>query len=357
MTLDLSWLNTVYFGNTLQTWAVASIIALGSFVALESVKWAITRRLAKLASRSESRVDDTAVGALRSIRASTLAVVSFYLGTRAIDLPPMMDQAFRVGVTLALAFQAGVWANALIERWLESRFRSDASTPSGGVGYGALRFVARLIAWAAVALVALDNLGFEITTLVAGLGVGGIAVALAVQNILGDVFCSLSILLDKPFEIGDFIVVGDMAGTVENIGVKTTRLRSLGGEQLVFSNSDLVDSRVKNFKRMWQRRIVFEFGVIYQTAPDKVAQIPATVRRIIEEQDNTRFDRAHFKAFGDSALIFEVVYFVLKPDYNVYMDLQQSINLALMKAFAKDGIEFAYPTQTLYVQRSEGAAA
>ena len=179
----------------------------------------------------------------------------------------------------------------------------------------------------------------------------GIAIALAVQNILGDIFCSLSIILDKPFELGDFIIVGDLMGTIEHIGIKTTRLRSLSGEQLVFSNSDLVGSRIRNYKRMWQRRIVFEFGVTYQTPAAKVERIPGIVAEILGGQDRARLDRAHFKSYGNSALIFEVVYYVLEPDYNVYMDVQQAINLALMHRFEAEGIEFAYPTQTLYVHR------
>jgi small-conductance mechanosensitive channel len=211
--------------------------------------------------------------------------------------------------------------------------------------------VVKVVLWAAVVLIALDNLGVHITTLVAGLGVGGIAVALAVQNILGDLFSSVTIILDKPFVIGDFIIVGDFLGSVEHIGLKTTRVRSLSGEQLVFANSDLLKSRIRNFKQMTERRIVFAFGVIYQTAADKLAAIPGLVREIVEAQPQARFDRAHFKAFGGSSLDFEVVYWVTNPDYNLYMDIQQAINLGLFRRFAAEGIEFAYPTQTLYVEK------
>jgi small-conductance mechanosensitive channel len=352
--LDFPWLDIVYFGNSLRLWLVAAVVATAAFFVLEVAKAVLTRRLAKRAAKSDTQVDDTAVEILRAIRVSTLLVVSLYLGFRILVLPPQASSAFGFLLTLALAYQAAALANVAIDRWLAVRFAQPGLPRTAGAGFGAVRFVARAVAWGAIVLVALDNLGIEITTLVAGLGVGGVAVALAVQSILGDVFCSLSILLDKPFEIGDFIVVGDLAGTVENIGVKTTRVRSLGGEQLVFSNSDLVGSRVRNYKRMRERRILFEFGVTYQTPPEKLAQIPATVRRIIEGLDDTRFDRANFKGFGDSALLFEVVYFVLVPDYNQYMDMQEAINLALVRAFAKDDIEFAYPTQTLYVQQVAG---
>ena len=304
--LDLSWLDAVYLGNALRLWLIAAAVAVAVFFVLETLKALSTRRLAKLAKRSETRIDDAAVEILRSVRLSTLLVVSLYAAHRVLSLPAPAEHAFRLVLTVALAYQAAVLANVAVDRWLTARFAQPGIPQGSGMGYGAVRVVARTLVWAAVVLVALDNLGVEITTLVAGLGVGGVAVALAVQSILGDVFCSLSILLDKPFEIGDFIVVGELAGTVENIGVKTTRVRSLGGEQLVFSNSDLVGSRVRNYKRMRERRVLFEFGVTYQTPPEKLAQIPATVRRTIQEMDDTRFDRAHFKAFGDSALVFEV---------------------------------------------------
>ncbi|MGA9537034.1 MAG: mechanosensitive ion channel family protein, partial [Desulfobacterales bacterium] len=177
----------------------------------------------------------------------------------------------------------------------------------------------------------------------------GIAVALAVQNILSDLFASLSIVLDKPFVIDDFIIVDNYMGTVEHIGLKTTRLRSLSGEYLVFSNNDLLKSRIRNYTRMLERRVVFSIGVTYQTPLEKLKQVPATIRKIIESQEAVRFDRAHFQGYGDFALKFEVVYYVLNPDYNRYMDIQQSINLAIFESFEKEGIDFAYPTQQLYI--------
>jgi small-conductance mechanosensitive channel len=185
--------------------------------------------------------------------------------------------------------------------------------------------------------------------LVAGLGIGGIAVALALQNVLGDLFASLSIILDKPFVLGDFIIVGDLLGVVEKIGLKTTRVRSLSGEQLIFANSDLLSSRIRNFKRMQERRIAFGFGVLYQTKPEQLEAIPGMVKGIIEGQENARFDRAHFKGFGESAYDFEVVYFLNTPDYVAYMDCQQAINLGICRGLAERGVEFAYPTRTIYL--------
>jgi small-conductance mechanosensitive channel len=217
-----------------------------------------------------------------------------------------------------------------------------------------LGFIARVALWSILLLMILDNLGFNITALVASLGIGGIAVALALQNILGDIFASLSIAIDKPFVIGDFIIVDDILGTVEYIGLKTTRLRSLDGEQIVFSNTDLLKSRIRNYKRMYERRVVFGFGIVYQASHEQLKKIPVMAREIIEGLEKTRFDRAHFKEYGESSLNFEVVYFVQDPDYNIYMDIQQSINLSLFERFASEGIEFAYPTRTLYLHRETG---
>ncbi len=212
-----------------------------------------------------------------------------------------------------------------------------------------LGFVLRLGVWTIVLLLLLGNLGVQITPLLAGLGVGGIAVALAAQNVLGDLFASLSIVLDKPFAVGDFLIIGDFLGTVEQVGIKTTRLRSLSGEQLVFSNNDLLNSRIRNYGRMYERRVLFSIGVTYQTPSEKLRRIPRIVREAVEAQDRVRFDRSHFKEYGDFALVFETVYYVLAADYNIYMDIQQAINLRIYEQFEAEGIEFAYPTQTVYV--------
>ena len=200
-----------------------------------------------------------------------------------------------------------------------------------------------------ILLIALDNLGVNVSALIAGLGVGGIAVALAVQNILGDLFASFSIVLDKPFVIGDFIIVDNFMGTIEHIGLKTTRVRSLSGEQLIFSNSDLLKTRIRNFKRMYERRVVFSIGVVYQTSHEKLTKIPPIIKKIIENQEQTRFDRAHFKEYGSYALNFEIVYWIENPDYNIYMDIQQTINLEIFQQFKREDIEFAYPSQSIFI--------
>jgi small-conductance mechanosensitive channel len=261
---------------------------------------------------------------------------------------------------VAFIIQIGLWVNEGVTFWYTRYERQYAADdPSRLTTMRGARVVLRLILAVIVVLLVLDNIpGVEITALVASLGIGGIAVALALQNILGDLFASLSIVLDKPFVVGDFIIVDSFLGTVENIGLKTTRIRSLSGEQLVFSNNDLLKSRIRNYKRMQERRVLFSFGVVYQTTADKLESIPGVIRSIIEGQSDTRFDRAHFQGYGDFALNFEVVYYVLSSDYNVYMDIQQAINLKIYRRFQASGIEFAYPTRTLYMNTiSNGAGA
>jgi small-conductance mechanosensitive channel len=211
--------------------------------------------------------------------------------------------------------------------------------------------VINAIVWALGLVFLFDNLGYNVTAIITGLGIGGIAIALAAQNILGDLFNYFVIFFDRPFEIGDFVQVDDKLGIVENIGVKTTRLKTLRGEQLVFANTDLTNARLHNFKKLTARRVVFPIGVVYETPYEKVKAIPGILKKIIESEPKVRYDRAHFAAFGDFSLNFEIVYYIDSADYNEYMDAHQNINLNIMQAFANQGIEFAYPTQTIILNK------
>jgi small-conductance mechanosensitive channel len=254
-------------------------------------------------------------------------------------------------ITIALFWQAGIWAVATASAWLEHKRRRSVTADRAALGsISIIGVILNAVIWSLVLLLTLDNLGIDITALVAGLGIGGIAVALAVQNIFGDLFASLSITLDRPFVVGDFLIVDDVLGTVESIGIKSTRLRSLSGEQVVMPNSDLLGSRVRNYGRMMERRVVFATGVTYETPIELEERIPQLIRDIIEGQADTRFDRSHFAAHGAASLDFETVYYVRSPDYNRYMDIQQTVCLCLHREFAKLGIEFAYPTQKVFVE-------
>jgi small-conductance mechanosensitive channel len=232
---------------------------------------------------------------------------------------------------------------------LESYFRRKHRDRSSANEIGALSLIIHIVVWFIGLGFLFDNMGYDLTAIIAGLGIGGIAVALAAQNILGDLFNYFVIFLDRPFEVGDYIALGDKSGTIEHIGVKTTRLKSLTGEQLIISNSDLTSSRIHNYKRMQRRRIQFNLGVTYETSLENLQALPDLLRQIISEQKLVEFDRAHFASYGDSALDFAIVYHVLSSEYNTYMDIQQAINMRIFKEFQQRGIEFAYPTQKLYV--------
>ncbi len=350
--MDFLWL-----GNSLRAWSSAALVAVATFLLLGVVRRGAARHLSALAGRTRNHADDLIAALLRGTRAWFLLLIAVRAGSEWVELGSSVGQLLRGTIVLALVVQGALWGNVLVAHLLQAHAQRRGETDMvGSATVGALGFVARLLLWSLLLLLGLDNLGVDITALVAGLGVGGVAVALAVQNILGDLFASLSIVLDKPFVPGDFIIVGDMLGTVEHIGLKTTRVRSLHGEQIVFSNTDLLNSRIRNYKKMAERRVVFSLGVIYDTPREKLGRIPQMVRAVIEAQPELRFDRAHFKAFGPFSLDFEIVYYVLDPDYNRYMDMQQTINLTLVDMFAAEGIEFAFPTQTLHLNLA-GAGA
>jgi small-conductance mechanosensitive channel len=344
------FLQTEVYGNALLQWLVALGITTVLILAMRVAKPLVVKRLKAASQRTSVAIDDAVAAALDATRTGLIALVAVEIGSRALTLPTNVQKLVDGAATLGFFIQVGLWASALLQFWItRSQQRAAVEHPGAAPSLSAIGFVGRIVLWAVVVLLALDNLGINITTLVAGLGIGGVAVALAVQNILGDLFASLSIVIDKPFVVGDFIIVDDYMGTVEHIGLKTTRIRSLSGEQLIFSNGDLLKTRLRNYKRMRERRIVFKFGVTYDTPPEKIEQVPPLVRRLVEAQDKTRFERAHFFAFGESSLDFEVVFWMTTPDYNLYMDVQQNVNLALMREFGTAGIEFAFPTRTLHI--------
>ena len=311
-----------------------------------------------LAKRIASRLlpDGIPAAVVRATNQWLLLPLALYCAALALELPSRLGRIAAIGALLALLAQGGIWASRALGCWFELRFRdARARDPEAATTLKLLGFAAQGVLWLLVVLLALDQLGFDVTALIAGLGIGGVALALAVQNILGDVFACAAIALDKPFVVGDFIVVDGLRGTVESVGLKTTRVRSLDGELLVFSNADLLKSRVRNFRRMRERRIQFGVSVTYGTPAGKVRRIPRWLREAVAAQPKTRFDRAHFKAYGDSALEFEIVYCILEPDYNLYMDVQQSVNLAIYERFAAEGVEFAFPTRTLFVKADVSA--
>ena len=348
-------LDQTFFRNTVQSWLIFAGITAVVYIVLRIVLAQVIRRLKDFAGRTRTDLDDLVVSVLEKTRSLFLFLVALYAGSLILEATPRMETIRQTLVVLMILLQGALWATGVLAFLLDKSIRKRlAEDASAATSLSAIGFLSKLVIWTIVLLLALDNLGVNITGLIAGLGVGGIAVALALQNILGDLFGSLSIVLDKPFVIGDFIITGEHLGTVEHVGLKTTRIRSLGGEQIVFSNADLLGSRIRNYKRMQERRVVFSVGVTYQTTHAQLSRIPGMLKAIVEAQEAVRFDRAHFKEFADSSLVFEIVYYVLSPDFNAYMDVQQVINLGIVKKFEDEHIEFAYPTQTLFIQPSNG---
>jgi len=348
----IDYLQTDIASNTLQTWLIAIAISLVCLSGAGALKCIAVKRLQTLAQNHHMPIWEVFLNTLKRTRWLFLLVLSVFIGSLVIDLPDTPRKIINSVTIITFLLQAGLWASRALQVVIEQyRQQQIDKNPASVTTLNMLNFIGKVVLWALILLLVLDNLGINITALVAGLGVGGIAVALAVQTILGDLFASLSIVLDKPFVIGDFLVVDDLLGSVEYVGLKTTRLRSLSGEQLVLSNSDLLKSRIRNFGRMYERRVVFNIGVTYQTPRDKLIQIPGIIREAIEKQDKTRFDRSHFKEYGNFSLNFESVYFVHGPDYNQYMDIHQAVNLYIHEQFEELGIEFAYPTQTVILQQ------
>jgi small-conductance mechanosensitive channel len=340
------------FSNSPLNWLIAASVASGTFVVFLSARRLIRSYYARLKQTPKEELLEIPLQVLSRTTSVFFLVLSIYAGFQALTIGPSTAQVLASAITIALFWQAGIWTVAAAGAWLDRKRKRSMQVDRAMAGsLGVIGFIVNVVIWAMVLLLTLDNLGVDITALVAGLGIGGIAVALALQNILGDLFASLSITLDRPFVVGDFLILGDFMGSVEYIGIKSTRLRSLSGEQIVMPNADLLGSRVRNYGRMAERRVVFVTNVTYETPIESVERIPALIRQIVEAQDDTRFDRSHFMRHGSASLDFETVYYVLSPDYNKYMDIQQAINVRLHRELANLGVEFAYPTQRLILER------
>jgi len=335
------------------------IVAAGIFFALvvlfKVIQVVIIGRLHALSKRTSTDVDDVIIEAVKGIRSWVYVLVALFIALQLFTLPDVASKLLSGIVYFAIVWQAIEIALCFIDygstRFLEKDEDGDGIIdPGSTTASHMVTLMARIVLWALGVIFVLSNMGIEVTSLIAGLGIGGIAVAFALQGVLSDLFASFSIYLDKPFRIGDYIVLGADSGVVERIGIKTTRIRTLQGEELVVSNAELTAARVQNFKKMKERRTAMQFGVTYETAHDKVKQINGIVTRIFGSIEGARLDRVHFTTFADSALLFDVVFYVDSPEYADFLDRQQQFNFELMDKFAEVGIDFAYPTQTLYTK-------
>ena len=333
----------VIWGNKLSDWVAAMLTGAVVYLALTLLRGAFQRRFENLEKQRAPREAGVVYTLLKHLHGIFILGVAVFAGTRFLTLWPGVARGLGIALMAIGLYQAGLWAVALVDLWIARRVKANGEEDAGRrTTLNALGMIARIIIWTLIILIGLDNLpNVNITSLIASLGIGGIAVGLAMQNILSDLFSSLTIALDKPFVIGDSIQVGEFTGTVENIGLKSTRVRALSGEQLVFSNSDLLSSRIRNYKRMEQRLVVFTLQVDYDTPPEKLERIPDILREVIEPRDNILFDRAHFKGFTELGLQFEVVYHMTTADFGEYVKQQHIINLEIDRRFRAEEIRFA----------------
>lgn len=339
-----------FWGNSLESYFNSA----GLFVLLVGVFWIFQRlllvRFEKLSQKTNTGIDDQIVKIIRSIKPPFYVSLAFLISLNTLDFTGLGAKIITTLIITLITYQS-VLSVAVLVDYIAKGLKKKRESTGEKEAIETLGKISKGILWVVGVLVILQNLGVEVTSLIAGLGIGGVAIAFALQNILGDLFSSFAIIFDKPFEPGDFIVTGEHMGVVEDIGIKTTRIRALQGEELVISNNDLTSARIQNFKKLKERRVTFTFGVLYETDVKKIKRIPGYIEKIITSVGKTRFDRAHFMEFGDSALNFEIVYFVESSDYNEYMDIQQEILIKVKDKFDEENIEIAYPTRTVYVSK------
>lgn len=350
-------LESVFWENSVLKWLVAIGMIAISIIVIKLVQHLLIRRIKKWSLKTATTWDDFLMSVVERSVIPLLYIGAVYFALQSLVFPAKVTQALHVGFLICVTYFVLKIVSAAFKKFLYGVIRRQENGQEKQKQANGLILIVNGVIWILGTIFLIDNLGYNVTTLIAGLGIGGIAIALAAQAILGDLFSYFVIFFDRPFEIGDFIVIDDKSGIIEHIGIKTTRIRTLGGEQLVCSNTDLTNARLHNYKRLERRRVVFSLGVTYQATHQQLSDIPDLVKDIIMSKENVAFDRGHFSAYGDFSLNFEFVYYILNPEYNVYMDIQQSIYLDIFKAFEKRGIEFAYPTQTVFIQQDSPAAA
>ena len=339
-----------YYGNSIADWAVAGFVAVSAWLGLSIMR----RLLVARSQRAKVSARPTPVRLIFHLLAHTkqflIVALAVYVGQEDLVFAPKVQHIVDTVVVMAMLLQLGLSAVRALKFYLQIK-ELERGPDRGFTGsLDIINFVAQMLIWSLLCLVALENLGINITALLAGLGVGGVAVALALQNVLGDLFASLSIALDKPFVVGDRLVIDAFAGVVERIGIKTTRMRSDAGEQIILSNADILKSRVRNYGRALEQRTLATIRVNYDTPTDTLRAIPKLLEGIVREQPNARFDRCHLKTLGDSALHFELSYFAQQPSLNPLLDLQQTVNFRIIEEFRRTGVDFDYPTQRVILE-------
>ncbi|MDZ7671948.1 MAG: mechanosensitive ion channel family protein [Halanaerobiales bacterium] len=342
-------LKYILLNNTIYNYLVSiSIIVLG-LILIRVLRYVFSKKINNLIKKYSARFADFTDKFIEKRVIPLTSIIIIYAALNRLNLSQSIHKFVNIVFIFSIVIYITLLIQDIIVYTMKKYWEKKQSNQAQDTVFTVSVFLVKLITWLVALLFILDNLNIEIRGLITGLGVGGIAIAFAAQTILADIFSYFTIFLDRPFDIGDFIIIGEYRGNVEHIGIKTTRVRSLSGEQLVFSNNDLTNSRIHNYKRMQRRRINFNFGVVYSTPVEKVEKIPKIIEDIVNSVEKTCFDRAHFATYGDFSLIFQVVYYVEDSDYKIYMNIQEKINLKIKEVFNKENIEFAYPTQSIHV--------
>jgi small-conductance mechanosensitive channel len=337
-------------GNDVKTYVIAAIVLAGIFVFFKFMFMMIFKRLESYAKHTKTDIDDAVVILLERNRWMVFLVLAFLYIDVALSLPVEVEAIIKAFFNIS----AVVLAVRVSNYWVEYFTEKIAHDKKNAAEEFSVRFISKalkVLVWVFGILFLISSFGYNISSLIAGLGIGGLAVALAVQNILGDLISCISIYLDKPFRVGDYIIVGEQMGTVKSIGIKTTRITSIHGEEIVMSNKRLTESDINNYGRMRKRRVLIPLGVTYKTPLRKMKAMPTDFKKIVESVKDTEFDRAYFKTFGASSKEFELVFYVSTKDFYTYIDRLEQVNLGIQQYFEKKKIDFAFPTQTVYLKK------
>ncbi|MFH1612084.1 MAG: mechanosensitive ion channel family protein [bacterium] len=337
-----------FYGNILLDYVLALFVFAVSFFVLKMIKHIAINKFKKIGNIIKANFYHLFVDFIDSIGWFFYVFLSLYFAFQFIKLSSGIEKFVSYSTFIIIAYYTVKVIGALLD-YSANKITAVRQEEGGIVLF--INKIIKMVIWLVAILIVLQNFGYNVTSLLAGVGIGGIAIAVALQNVLSDIFAAFSIYFDKPFQVGDFIVLGDDMGTVKNIGIKSTRLRTLEGQELIVPNKELTETRVHNYKRMEKRRIAFGFGLTYETSSDKLEEVPKIIKSIFGGIDNVELDRVHFAKFNDFSLDFEVVYYLKSREYNLYMDAQQKINLAIKARFEKEDIDMAYPTQTVYVRK------
>jgi len=339
-------------GNSILDYLIIIGVVVISYLLIKLIEHTVIKRLKAKSESTESKLDDTLIKGIEKYILPLILISIIYIMLIQLHIIGNVRKIIDIAAMILATYFIIQFVSAIISYYIEVKWlKGEDVTKSNRVK--AILPIVNIIIWTIGIIFLLDNLGLKISAIITGLGIGGIAIALATQTLLKDLFGYLIILLDRPFEVGDFIAVDAFSGTIEKIGIKSTQIRSIDGEMLIFSNSDLTNSRIKNYHKMITRRVLLRFGIVYETPLEKTKQIPQIIEKIVENIEGTRFDRAHFVQYSNYSLNFEVVYYIEDNDYTKYMDIQQEINLKIADKFAENNIQFAYPTQVIYLNKSD----